>query len=84
MPATVSFSEGSYGTSEMSLGSGWEGIELKANINDLTDERNWNNGTFNYGDDNGTNPGENDTKWIENNFKIGLFDLTTRVKVITI
>jgi len=64
----VSFAEDGYDTSEIPLGSGWKGYKLTADIKDLTDERNWNNGTFNYGADDGSaTAGENDTTWIQNN-----------------
>ena len=64
---SVSFAEGASDTSEIPLGSGWNGYKLIADINDLTDERNWNNGTFSYGVDNGAPAGENDSTWIQNN-----------------
>ena len=64
---SVSFSEGSYDMTSIPLGTGWEGIKLETMIDDLTDERNWNNGTFNYGNDNGSaNAGEDDSDWIKN------------------
>ncbi len=66
----ISFAEGASDTSEIPLGSGWKGYKLTADINDLTDERNWNNGTFSYGvDDGSATAGENDTIWIQNNYQ---------------
>ena len=67
---SLSFSEGSYDITSIPLGTGWEGTKLNATINDLTDERNWNNGTFNFGNDNGTdNAGEDDSDWIKNEYQ---------------
>ncbi|MFX1504050.1 MAG: hypothetical protein ACFFDH_24025, partial [Promethearchaeota archaeon] len=74
----VSFTNSSYDTVEIPLGSGWEGYKLKTNINDLTDSRNWCNGSFNYGTDNGYTVDENDTTFISNKFQnwtFGEFDL---------
>ena len=66
----VSFAEGASDTSEIPLGSGWKGYKLTADIEDLTDERNWNNGTFSYGvDDGSAAAGENDTTWIQSNYQ---------------
>jgi len=55
----VSFGNGSSDTKFMDLGSGWEGYQLNATIKDLYDERNWVNGTFHAGDDDG-NPAADD------------------------
>jgi hypothetical protein len=41
--------EGSYDLVELPLETGWEGYRLDANIKNLYDERNWNNGTFDFG-----------------------------------
>ena len=66
----TSFAEDAYDTSEIPLGSGWKGYKLTADIDDLTDERNWNNGTFSYGVDDGSAAAdENDTTWIQNNYQ---------------
>ena len=67
---SVGFSEAGYDMADIPSGSGWNGYKLSAEINELTDARNWNNGTFNYGADNGSAlAGENDTIWISNNFQ---------------
>jgi len=66
----VGFGEAGYDMVDIPLGSGWNGYKLSAEINDLTDNRNWNNGTFNYGADDGSAAaGENDTTWISNSFQ---------------
>ena len=44
-----SFNEGSYDLVELPLKTGWEGYRLDANIKNLYDERNWCNGTFDFG-----------------------------------
>ncbi len=66
----VSFSNGSYDMAEIPLGIGWEGYKLNATIENLYDTRNWNNGTFDFGADDGTYAaGENDTVYIENPYQ---------------
>jgi len=74
----VSFTNDSYDVVEIPLGSGWEGYRLNATVKDLTDTRNWCNGSFSYGVDNGYSVEENDTTYISNNFQnwtFGKFDL---------
>ena len=66
----VSFSNGSYDMAELPLGIGWEGYKLNATIENLYDTRNWNNGTFEFGNDDDTyDAAENDTIDIENNLQ---------------
>ncbi|KKL97394.1 hypothetical protein LCGC14_1834930, partial [marine sediment metagenome] len=66
----VSFSNGSYDMAEIPLGIDWTGYKLNASIKDLYDTRNWNNGTFDFGADDGTyGAGENDTSDILNNYQ---------------
>jgi len=70
----ISFSEGNFDTAEVPLGINWEGYKLITTIKDLTDTRNWNNGTFHYGADDGTyNSGENDSLDIVNSFQNWIF-----------
>jgi hypothetical protein len=58
----VSFTNNSYDDTEgVALYTDWEGYNLKASIYDLYDTKNWNNGTFNFGNDNGYNVNENDS-----------------------
>ena len=67
---SVGFSEAGYDMADIPLGSGWNGYKLRAEINELTDNRNWNNGTFNYGAHDGSDAaGENDSTWISNSFQ---------------
>ena len=49
----ISFENGSADMAYMDLGSGWEGYQLKGSIKDLYDTRNWINGTFHEGPDDG-------------------------------
>ena len=65
----VSFMNDSYDIVDIPLGNGWSGYKLNATIKDLYDTRNWNNGSFNYGDDNNYLLAGNDTSFISNNFQ---------------
>ena len=49
----VSFNEGNSDSASIPLGSGWEGYQLDINAENLKDRRNWNNGSFTYGPDDG-------------------------------
>jgi len=72
----ISFSEGNSDTAEIPLGSNWEGYKLIETIEDLTDKRNWNNGTFNYGaDDNNYANGSDDSQWIQNKYQNWTFQV---------
>ena len=74
LPAT--FGNNSYDLLEVPLGIDWIGYNLKADINNLYDSRNWNNGTFNFGNDDGTYAaGEDDTVDISNSFQNWTFNL---------
>lgn len=50
---SLTFSNSSYGLTNIQLGYGWEGYQLNASISDLTDTRQWINGTFHFGNDDG-------------------------------
>ena len=65
----VAFNEGGSDGASIPLGSGWKGYKLEVSTNDLKDNRNWNNGTFSYGADNGYIDGANDSSWIQNNYQ---------------
>ncbi|MCJ7651205.1 MAG: hypothetical protein MUP85_21560, partial [Candidatus Lokiarchaeota archaeon] len=55
---------------DIPLGIGWTGYRLNATINNLYDERNWINGTFVYGSDDGDySDNDDDTSWITNGFQ---------------
>ncbi|MFX1384509.1 MAG: hypothetical protein ACFFBP_18950 [Promethearchaeota archaeon] len=74
----ISFINNSYDTANIPLGSGWQGYKLNSRIYDLSDKRNWCNGSFIYGDDNGYQDIGNDTSFISNKFQnwtFGKFDL---------
>ncbi|MCK4238787.1 MAG: hypothetical protein KAX33_06680, partial [Candidatus Lokiarchaeota archaeon] len=73
----VSFGNNSYDLIEMPLFTDWQGYKLNAIIKDLHDTRNWNNGTFNFGDDdNSYTSGEDDTNDIINIYQNWTFDAT--------
>ncbi|MFX0141571.1 MAG: hypothetical protein ACFFDN_48485, partial [Candidatus Hodarchaeota archaeon] len=65
----VGFENSSYDIVDIPLGSGWEGYKLDAKIKNLYDERNWCNGTFNYGTNDTVTTPDDDTEWIENSFQ---------------
>jgi hypothetical protein len=66
----ISFDEGESDTASIPLGSGWKAYQLDVSIDDLKDERNWNNGTFAFGSDDGSDSaGDDDTSWIINSFQ---------------
>ncbi len=56
----VQFENNSYDQVYTPLFSGWEGYKLEANISDLYDTRNWNNGSFHFGSDDDTNSTSDD------------------------
>jgi len=71
----VSFGNDSSDAINIPLGIGWKGYRLNATINSLYDSRNWNNGTFEFGNDDGTYAaGEDDTIDISNSFQNWTFD----------
>ncbi|TXT60414.1 MAG: hypothetical protein BAJALOKI2v1_110074, partial [Promethearchaeota archaeon] len=47
----VQFENNSFDQVYIPLYSGWEGYKLEANISNLYDTRNWNNGSFHFGPD---------------------------------
>ncbi|KKL10773.1 hypothetical protein LCGC14_2552470, partial [marine sediment metagenome] len=54
-------------TVEMDLGSGWEGYQLNGTIKNLYEKRNWVNGTFHGGTDDGSgSSGDNDSQYVSN------------------
>ena len=66
----VSFGNDTSDTVDIPLGIGWTGYRLNATINNLYDDRNWINGTFEYGSDDGDySDNDDDTNWITNGFQ---------------
>ncbi|TFG16769.1 MAG: hypothetical protein EU533_08755, partial [Promethearchaeota archaeon] len=65
----ISFDEGNVGEAGIPLYADWEGNILESHIYNLYDTRNWDNGTFSYGVDNGYSTGANDSTWIQNKFQ---------------
>ena len=72
---SVSFSNNSYdSSSSIPLASGWNGYKLNATISDLYDTRNWVNGTFHEGSDDGDSSSSDDDSadvlnWTFNKYK---------------
>jgi len=66
----VSFGNDTSDILNIPLGIGWTGYRINATINNLYDERNWINGTFEYGSDDGDySDNDDDTSWITNGFQ---------------
>ena len=66
----VSFTEGSSDSASIPLGSGWKGYQLDITTFNLKDRRNWNNGTFKYGPDDGdSSVNDDDSLYIANSFQ---------------
>jgi len=71
----ASFGNDSYDIVEIPLFTDWQGYKLNATINDLYDERNWNNGTFIYGNDDGNySCPEDDSDYISNAYQNWTFN----------
>jgi len=63
----VNFGNETSDSKYIDLGFGWEGYQLNGTVNDLSDERNWVNGTFQAGpDDNSFGTDENDSNDVLN------------------
>ena len=63
----VSFNNNSYDNSQyVDLDDGWIGYQLNSTIKNLYDTRNWINGTFHCGTDNGFQPSANDDSQVLN------------------
>ncbi|MFW9900560.1 MAG: hypothetical protein ACFFDY_04660, partial [Candidatus Thorarchaeota archaeon] len=72
----LNFGNGTYDIAEIPLGIDWIGYQLDASIDNLYDIRNWNNGTFDFGDDDGTYAAaEDDTSDIINPYQNWTFNL---------
>ncbi len=70
---TANFENNSYDLVSIPLDSDWTGKNLKSSINNLYDTRNWNNGTFHFGDNNTYATGANDSLYIANSFQTWTF-----------
>ncbi|MFX1496752.1 MAG: hypothetical protein ACFFBH_04425 [Promethearchaeota archaeon] len=67
---TVNFDESEWDTANIPLGSGWDAYKLNIDVDGLRDNRNWINGSFSYGIDDGSDtPGADDTNWISNKYE---------------
>ena len=70
----TTFNEGQTGIVQFPLLSDWEAYKIDAQIENLYDTRNWDNGTFSYGTDNGYSTGADDSSWIENPYQNWTFN----------
>jgi hypothetical protein len=70
----TNFDEGETGIIEFPLFSDWIAYKIDAEVDSLYDTRNWNNGTFSYGTDNGYSTGADDSSWIENPYQNWTFN----------
>ena len=68
----VSFENNSYDIKNMPLDVGWQGYKLNATIKELYDERNWVNGTFDCGTDDGWDSEDSD---LVQNWTFGYTDI---------
>ncbi len=79
----LSFENNSYDLVDIPVGNGWEGHKINATISDLSDTRNWINGTFNAGpDDNNDTCPENDSDFLSN-WTYGFTDASGNVNVMS-
>ncbi len=63
----IEFDEVSSDMTEMPLGYGWNGYKMEAVVHDLYDKRNWVNGTFDEGPDDGSeSAGDDDSSYVLN------------------
>ena len=65
----ANFDNNSYDLVSIPLDSDWEGYNLNSSIDNLYDSRNWNNGTFHFGDNNTYATGANDSLYIANRYQ---------------
>ncbi|MHA2100603.1 MAG: hypothetical protein ACW99A_18160, partial [Candidatus Kariarchaeaceae archaeon] len=71
----ASFGNDSYDMVDIPLGGDWEGIKLNSSVKKLYDTRNWVNGSFNYGPDDGINGStDDDTLYISNPYQSWTFN----------
>ncbi len=66
---SANFGNNSYDLVDIPLDSDWMGQKLESSINNLYDTRNWNNGTFHFGDNNTYATGANDSLYIANRYQ---------------
>lgn len=75
----ANFKNDTYDLVELPLGGEWEGYKINGSVKDLYDERNWCNGSFHYGPDDGypSSP-EDDSAFISNQFQNWTFSKKER------
>ena len=79
----ISFGNGSADMAYMDLGSGWEGYQLKGIIKDLYDTRNWINGTFHEGPDDGIDDCPEDDSDDVLNWTYNFYDNITNINAMS-
>jgi hypothetical protein len=65
----ANFGNNSYDLVNIPLDSDWTGYKLESSIDSLYDSRNWNNGTYHFGDNNTYATGANDSAYIANRYQ---------------
>jgi len=65
----ANFGNNSYDMVDIPLESEWKGFTLNASINNLYDSRNWNNGSYHFGNNNIYATGANDSLYIANGYQ---------------
>ena len=65
----ANFGNNSYDQVDMPLDNDWEGYNLESSIYNLYDSRNWNNGTYHFGNNNTYATGANDSLYIANGYQ---------------
>jgi hypothetical protein len=66
---SANFGNNSFDLVDIPLDNDWTGYKLESSINKLYDSRNWNNGTYHFGDNNTYATGANDSAYIANRFQ---------------
>jgi len=66
---SANFGNNSYDQVSIPLDDDWLGYNLKSSISNIYDTRNWNNGTFHFGDNNTYATGANDSAYIANSYQ---------------
>lgn len=80
----ANFGNNSYDQVDMPLDNDWVGYSLESSIYDLYDSRNWNNGSFHFGDNNTYATGANDSLYIANSYQNWTFQVNDAIDDINI
>ena len=66
---SANFGNNSFDQVDMPLDNDWVGTNLESSIYNLYDSRNWNNGSYHFGDNNTYATGANDSSYIANSYQ---------------